>query len=57
MATQPGDLMCYIEVIGEKGKSLDSPPLPFIAVPTTAGTGAEATRNAVIAQHGASCES
>lgn len=48
MATQPGDLMRYIEVIGE-GKSLDSPPLPFIAVPTTAGTGAEATRNAVIA--------
>lgn len=48
MATQPGDLMRYIEVIGE-GKSLDAAPLPFIAVPTTAGTGAEATRNAVIA--------
>lgn len=48
MATQPGNLMRYIEVIGE-GKSLDAPPLPFIAVPTTAGTGAEATRNAVIA--------
>lgn len=48
MATQPRDLMRYIEVIGE-GKALDAPPLPFIAVPTTAGTGAEATRNAVIA--------
>lgn len=48
MATQPGDLMRYIEVIGE-GKALDAAPLPFIAVPTTAGTGAEATRNAVIA--------
>jgi len=48
MATQPGDLMRYIEVIGE-GKVLDAAPLPFIAVPTTAGTGAEATRNAVIA--------
>lgn len=48
MATQPGNLMRYIEVIGE-GKSLDATPLPFIAVPTTAGTGAEATRNAVIA--------
>ena len=40
--------MRYIEVIGE-GKSLESSPLPYIAVPTTAGTGAEATRNAVIA--------
>jgi alcohol dehydrogenase class IV len=48
MATQPGDLIRYIEVIGE-GKALDAAPLPFIAVPTTAGTGAEATRNAVIA--------
>jgi alcohol dehydrogenase class IV len=48
MSTQPGDLMRYIEVIGE-GKPLEVLPLPFIAVPTTAGTGAEATRNAVIA--------
>ena len=48
MSTQPGDLMRYIEVIGE-GKPLEAAPLPFIAVPTTAGTGAEATRNAVIA--------
>lgn len=48
MSAQSGDLMRYIEVIGE-GKPLDAVPLPFIAVPTTAGTGAEATRNAVIA--------
>ncbi len=48
MSTQLGDLLRYIEVIGE-GKPLDASPLPFIAVPTTAGTGAEATRNAVIA--------
>lgn len=48
MSTQPADLLRYIEVIGE-GKPLDAAPLPFIAVPTTAGTGAEATRNAVIA--------
>lgn len=48
MSSQPGNLMRYIEVIGE-GKPLEAAPLPFIAVPTTAGTGAEATRNAVIA--------
>lgn len=48
MCTQPGDLMRYIEIIGE-GKPLEAAPLPYIAVPTTAGTGAEATRNAVIA--------
>ncbi len=48
MATQPGDLMRYLEVIGE-AQALDAAPLPLIAVPTTAGTGAEATRNAVIA--------
>lgn len=48
MSTQPGDLPRYIEVIGE-GRGLEAAPLPFIAVPTTAGTGAEATRNAVLA--------
>ncbi len=47
MATNPGDVLDYLEVIGA-GKSISVAPLPMIAVPTTAGTGAEVTRNAVI---------
>ncbi len=52
MVPNPGDLLDYLEVIG-RGKTLSVPPLPFIAIPTTSGTGAEVTRNAVIksAQH------
>lgn len=48
MARQPHDLLHYLEVVG-KGQPLDEKPLPYLAVPTTAGTGAEVTRNAVIA--------
>ena len=43
----PGDPMDHLEIIG-KGLPLTQVPLPFIALPTTAGTGAEVTRNAVI---------
>ncbi len=52
-AANPGDLLDYLEVIG-KGRPLDSAPYPFIAVPTTAGTGSEVTRNAVLGspEHG-----
>lgn len=48
-----GDPLDYLEVIGE-GRNLALPSAPFIAVPTTAGTGAEATRNAVLGspEHG-----
>jgi len=43
-----GELLDYLEVIGA-GRKLERPAAPCIAVPTTAGTGAEVTRNAVIA--------
>ncbi|MGD0922929.1 MAG: iron-containing alcohol dehydrogenase [Terriglobia bacterium] len=48
LLTNRGELMEYLEVIGQ-GKALRVPSAPFIAVPTTAGTGAEVTRNAVLA--------
>jgi len=42
-----GDLMDYLEVVG-KGLPLKNPSKPYIAIPSTAGTGSEVTRNAVI---------
>lgn len=47
MANNEGTLLSYLEVIGE-GKALLHPSCPMIAIPTTAGTGAEVTKNAVI---------
>lgn len=47
LAANEGDALDYLEVVG-KGRPLVAPPLPFVALPTTAGTGLEVTRNAVL---------
>lgn len=47
LATNRDDVLDYLEVIG-RARPLIHPPLPILAVPTTAGAGAETTRNAVL---------
>jgi alcohol dehydrogenase class IV len=48
MLANEGTVLDYLEIIGQ-GKTLAQAGVPFVAVPTTAGTGAEVTRNAVLA--------
>jgi alcohol dehydrogenase class IV len=48
LAPNPGDIYDYLEVVG-RAQPLTRPSIPCIAIPTTAGSGAEVTRNAVLA--------
>lgn len=47
LLTNDGHIFDYLEVIG-KGQPLANAAAPYIAIPTTAGTGAEVTSNAVV---------
>ncbi|MBF8282477.1 MAG: iron-containing alcohol dehydrogenase [Anaerolineales bacterium] len=51
LLTNGGELLDYLEVIG-RGQPLTQSSAPYIAIPTTAGTGSEVTRNAVLASPG-----
>ena len=47
LAANDGPVEDYLEGVG-KGLQVANPPVPHIAIPTVAGTGAEMTKNAVI---------
>jgi len=47
LLTNGGDPLDYLEVIG-RNQTLTKPSAPYLAIPTTAGTGTEVTRNAVL---------
>lgn len=47
LLTNPGGLYDYLEGVG-RAQALANPSAPYIAIPTTSGTGSEVTRNAVL---------
>lgn len=49
LLTNAGDIFDYLEVVGH-GKALAHASVPYIAIPTTSGTGSEVTRNAVLVE-------
>jgi alcohol dehydrogenase class IV len=51
LATSGSDPMDHLEVIGA-GRPIERAGLPCVAVPTTAGTGSEVTRNSVLSGSG-----
>lgn len=48
LLTNEGELLDYLEVVG-RARPLLRPAAPWMALPTTAGTGTEVTRNSVLA--------